>query len=180
MVHRRDERHADVASDKGRKARSLEDLTQERRGGGLAVRSRYADQWLFEKPTRDLDFRDDRDSAPSRGLKLWQTPGYSGADHNQVLPEESLLAMSAEFQSHLLGKQLREVGPEFRRGARIRQGHECPAQPQEARYSAPAAREAHDQHVLSTKVKHLRPGIQDLKNQNSRPTVHSISNFTSI
>ena len=154
VVHGGNQGDADVAADERGKAGRLQHLAQERRSRGLAVRPGDADQPPGQEPARRLDFGDDLNPAGTRRLELRQVPGHSGADHDQVLAEEGLCAMEAEFEPHFERGQFGDDVLEDGGWPGIGDRHHGSPAAKAAGGGTTAPRQTHHQHALAAQFVH--------------------------
>ncbi len=93
-----DQRGTDVARQERFHTGDLQDVVNQRRGGGLSVGARNADQFAFEKSIGQFNFTPDRDALGARSEEEWIVGRHAGAGDNQVLGQESFLGVTAKFQ----------------------------------------------------------------------------------
>src|ERR1700730_16589279 len=106
-IDARDQRCSDVSRNLYGKSRGFEDVANERRGCGLAVRAGDAYQATPQESRSQLDFTPYRYPDGARGSKRRQDERHARTRHNQILLEKSLRLVAAQLEPNTCGAQLR-------------------------------------------------------------------------
>src|SRR5579872_1629800 len=92
----REQRRADIAADERGDVRGPENMRDERRGGGLAVRARDGYKGAAQKAPSEFDLTPHGNALLAREFELRQVCRNTRAQNDQILFEERHSGMSAE------------------------------------------------------------------------------------
>ena len=146
-VHQRDERRADVAADLRASAGFTENLAEQRRGGGLAVRAGHRHHRAAQEAPGELELGDDFDSLPAGLDEGGQLQRDAGAQDDEVGGEEVGLVVAGALHADPESAQGSGVGGDGRFGLELTHGDAGAAGGEEAGRGRARAGQPHHQRL---------------------------------
>src|SRR5882672_6478000 len=98
LLDLRNQRRADIPSENRRNSHTLQDVNDQRSCRRLAIRTRDANHAPFQKSIRQFDLAPNCDALRAGGLQQRRVSRHSWTWNNQILLQNCLLFVAAEFQ----------------------------------------------------------------------------------
>ena len=154
LVDQRNHWHADVAAHQRGQAGLLQNLAQQRGGGGLAVRAGNGYDLPLRNRASQFQFADHRQAETLHLRQFGRFQRHAGAYHNQVLTPEGQQSMAASLHHDALFEQRRNILGQRLGRAHIGDSDKCAAVAQKQGRCQTGFSQSHDQNLLTFEFHH--------------------------
>ena len=164
IVDERHNRDADVAANQGGQVASVENLAEQRGGGGFAIGAGDGERMALEKTRGKLQFADDRQAEVLDLHQLGSVKRHAGADHDQVLAAEGEQAVAAGFDHDARFHEGRDLLGQRLGAPHIGDSHVCAAPAEKQRCRETGFSQSNNQNFFAFEFQHrvFSSGLFDL------------------